>query len=199
MPLIIGTTHDEATPFLMSAEAYAMTEADLKARATAMLGGAEHAEQAIALYRRERPNDAPFYVMVGIVTDKQFTAPSILIAERKAAQNGARTYMYRTTWRMPSLGGRLRAAHGVDMALAFDNAGLSVSMLGDGPQPEMLGKTISGAFAAFARTGDPSTALTPAWAPYSPDRRETMLFDTPARLVSDPGREERLLWNNGAA
>jgi para-nitrobenzyl esterase len=181
----------------MGPNADAMTDSDLTAQATAMLGDARRAEQAIGAYRRARPHDPPFYLLVGLVTDRQFTAPSILIAERQGVQ--VPTYMYQTTWRMPSLGGRLRAAHAVDMALAFDNAGLAVSMLGDGPEPEALGKIISGAFASFARTGDPTTPLAPVWPGYSHERRETMLFDVPPSVVRDPGPDERLFWNGAAA
>ena len=194
VPLVIGTTHDEMTPFLMGA-AEAMTEADLTARLTAVLGGAPAAQQAIDLYRRIRPQDSPFYVMVGVLTDRSFTAPSILIAERKLAQAGAPVFMYQSTWRMPSLGGRLRAGHGLDMALAFDNAAISGSMLGDGPQPEALGAVISKAFAAFARTGNPSTALAPPWPAYSAAGRQTMLFDIPPRVAADPGAEARAFWS----
>jgi para-nitrobenzyl esterase len=47
---------------------------------------------------------------------------------------------------------------------------------------------------AFARTGDPNHAGIPAWAPYSLEKRETMVFDDPSRLEHDPRGGERRLY-----
>jgi len=40
----------------------------------------------------------------------------------------------------------------------------------------------------FARTGDPG------WPAYTPNARQTMIFDTTSRVVSDPRRRERELF-----
>ncbi len=53
---------------------------------------------------------------------------------------------------------------------------------------------MSEAWAAFARTGDPSHTGIPQWEPYSAGQRATMIFDVPCRAEMDPGREELDAW-----
>ena len=57
-----------------------------------------------------------------------------------------------------------------------------------------MSQRISGAWLAFARTGNPDTALSPHWPPYSSaDRRATMIFDDEPRIESDPDCADRKL------
>lgn len=42
------------------------------------------------------------------------------------------------------------------------------------------------AWVAFAKTGNPQTAAIPAWPPYDPARRQTMIFNLESRVESDP-------------
>ena len=65
-------------------------------------------------------------------------------------------------------------------------------MIGEGRDRYALAARISGAWAAFARTGNPSHKGLPPWRPFDADRRATMLFDNECRLEDDPHREERL-------
>jgi para-nitrobenzyl esterase len=53
---------------------------------------------------------------------------------------------------------------------------------------------ISGTWAAFARTGSPENGALPDWPAYTPDGRATMILDSECRLVPDPDRDARLLW-----
>ena len=53
---------------------------------------------------------------------------------------------------------------------------------------------MSEAFLAFARNGDPNNRTLPKWEPYELPRRQTMVFDNPARLVDDPRGGERRLF-----
>jgi para-nitrobenzyl esterase len=58
-----------------------------------------------------------------------------------------------------------------------------------------LAAITSGAWLAFARTGDPSHEGLPAWAPYTPERRSTMVFSPDGcRLEDDPRSAERTIW-----
>ena len=45
---------------------------------------------------------------------------------------------------------------------------------------------MSEAWIAFARDGDPNHAGLPTWAPYTTERRATLLINTEPRLVDDP-------------
>ena len=53
---------------------------------------------------------------------------------------------------------------------------------------------MSETFIGFAKRGDPNNRLIPRWKPYTMARRETMIFDVPARLESDPRGEERKIF-----
>ncbi len=54
---------------------------------------------------------------------------------------------------------------------------------------------MSGALAAFARTGDPAHDGLPDWPAYDPATRSTMLFDVTSTVVDDPAGDERRLWD----
>ena len=58
------------------------------------------------------------------------------------------------------------------------------------------GKNMSGAWAAFARTGDPSHEGIPRWPAYTLEQRATMYLDGDCHVINDPDREERLLWES---
>jgi para-nitrobenzyl esterase len=66
---------------------------------------------------------------------------------------------------------------------------------GDAPAAHRLAGRMADAFIAFARTGDPNCASVPAWPKFTLEQRQTMIFDTDTRVVSDPRHEERLLWS----
>ena len=63
-----------------------------------------------------------------------------------------------------------------------------------GPGAQAMADQLSEAFLAFARTGDPNCKTIPKWAPYALPRRQTMVFDTPSKLASDPRGAERRLF-----
>ena len=46
----------------------------------------------------------------------------------------------------------------------------------------------------FARTSSPDHAGLPAWPPYQPDTRATMILDSVCRVEHDPLRVERQAW-----
>lgn len=194
IPLLIGATADEATSFLLADPKFAtLTEDDLRQRATA-LTSADRVDQALAIYKQAAPDDPPSYRLVSLMTDQSMVSGSIKLAERKLAQP-APVYMYKVAWRSPGLDGRLRAAHGVDLPLAFDNVGASPGLTGTGPGARAVAKQMSRAFAAFARKGTPATADLPVWPTYTVEQRQTMIFDVPPRVESDPGAPQRRFWN----
>jgi para-nitrobenzyl esterase len=91
------------------------------------------------------------------------------------------------------MGGALRAPHGLDTALVFDNAHLGVGMLGTGPEPKRIAADMAQAWINFARSGDPSRQGL-AWPRYDVGERKTMIFNVPSRVVSDPDAERRQFW-----
>jgi para-nitrobenzyl esterase len=51
---------------------------------------------------------------------------------------------------------------------------------------------MSGAWAAFARTGNPNHKGLPNWPVFKTDQRATMVFDNQCKVVNDPHGEERM-------
>ncbi len=58
------------------------------------------------------------------------------------------------------------------------------------PVCEQISRDMAHAWAAFIRSGSPSTPELP-WPVFSAERAETMVLDTPCRVVSDPTRPHR--------
>jgi para-nitrobenzyl esterase len=65
-------------------------------------------------------------------------------------------------------------------------------MTGDGPERYPLQDRVSGAWAAFARTGNPSHKGLPNWPAYNAGQRPTMILNTECKVANDPHHEERL-------
>jgi len=102
--------------------------------------------------------------------------------------------VYQFDWCAPVDGGRLKAPHGFDIPMVFDNVALIPQMTGGGPDAQKVADQMSEAFLAFARTGNPNTKGIPAWAPYDLARRQTMRFDTVSSPADDPRGGERRLF-----
>jgi para-nitrobenzyl esterase len=80
----------------------------------------------------------------------------------------------------------------VDIPFAFQNVDICQSMVGTGADRQPLADQVSGAWAAFARSGNPNHKGLPKWMPFNTAERATMIFNTECRAVKDPYREERL-------
>lgn len=199
IPIMVGTTKDEATNVVLSDPTWpTMDEANLEKRVSAMVGPDRTAE-AIALYRSKAPEDKPMHLFTSIMTDQIFTHSSILLAERRIAQGKAPVYMYKVNWETPVLGGKLRSPHAVELPFVFDNVDVSAGLVGTGAGQQKMADMMSSAFAAFARTGNPDVAGHPHWPAYTLASRDTFIFDLPAKVTSDPNRDFRLFWEKQPA
>lgn len=195
VPLLIGTVETEVA-FFHGQMLDPMDDAELHARIKRTVAGASDAQvdALIAAYRAGRPHDSNTDLYLIIASDATFRAGVITEAERKAAQGTAPVYQYYFTWRSPVRGGKLRAFHTLEIPFVFDNVDAAQSMTGTGQDRYLLARRMSGAWAAFARSGDPNHPLLPHWAPFDTARRATMVFNDECRLVDDPhGAEQRLL------
>ena len=106
--------------------------------------------------------------------------------------------MYRFDWYSPAGGGRLRAMHCMDIPFVFDTIDESQSIVGSGADRRGLADRMSGAWVAFARTGNPNHALLPKWEPFAPAARQTMMLSTNVgsrttriRTSASPSRRRR--------
>ena len=117
-----------------------------------------------------------------------------MLGERYAARRRASVYMYSLDWQSPAHGGRLKAHHAMDLPFVFDNVEVA-DTTATAPDATELAARISATWIAFARNGRPDNPAIPSWPPYTSQQRATMILDTACRVVHDPDREIRLLWN----
>ncbi len=95
--------------------------------------------------------------------------------KRKAEAGGAPGYGYIMTFEQPYLGG-IMLGHNTDLHFIFHNAMNVEGMVKEGVT-ERLQDEMAGAWASFARTGDPNHAkLTEEWKPFTPEGQETYAF-----------------------
>ena len=127
------------------------------------------------------------------MSDQGIRAPSLVIAERKLAQEAAPVFVYLFAWETPVLGGRLRSCHTLEIPFVFANLE-SAALTGDDPARLPLGEAMSRAWIAFARNGNPNHPGLPVWPSYSARMRATMIFDTVCHLDIDPLGTERRVW-----
>ena len=123
-------------------------------------------EQAAAFeeaYPMRDSSDAPY-------VDSFIRLPMLKIMSHKADQGGAPVYAYVFNYGSDPY-------HGAEIPYVFGNSG------GD------LGKQISTAWAAFARSGVPAADGLPEWEPYTRESGATMLLDTQSQMVYHHDRE----------
>jgi para-nitrobenzyl esterase len=195
VPVLVGHTRDEMALMLMGdILANKMTDTDLAERVAALAGEARGPE-VVATYKALYPKATPAQLLADIVTDHGMGLTATLIAERKARQGRARVHAYLVTWESPAVGGVLRAMHGVDVPLVFDNVDEARGLLGPGPAPQQMADAMSRAWVAFARSGNPDHPGIPKWPAFTLEKRETFVFDLPPRLADDPQAKQRQMWS----
>jgi para-nitrobenzyl esterase len=191
IPLMIGTNKDEMTLFFALAPWIdKLDEASLRERAGMFVG--DRAEKVVERYRRARPSDSPRDLLLAIATDHAMRMPSLLIADRKAAQP-APVFVYLFTWETPVLGGKLKSPHALEIPFVFETLH-SAPFTGSSPARFALADKMSRTWIAFAHSGNPNNDAIPHWPPHSTERRPTMIFNEECRVENDPLGEERRAW-----
>jgi para-nitrobenzyl esterase len=194
IPLLIGSTETEVT---WSVSADYTPPADIEALCArvqkSLRTDAAHARTIVDTARAARPRATLLDLALIVETDASgFRTGVDVQAERKGARGDAAVYMYRFDWYSPAGGGRLRAMHCMDIPFVFETIDECQSIVGSGADRRDLADRMSGAWVAFARTGNPNHALLPKWEPFAAASRPTMIFGRECRLLADPYREERL-------
>ena len=195
VPMIIGNTHDETRNLIGGShpEAFTLSWEELPQHLAAQMRADIAPQTVVAEYRRLYPQLSPSDVFFAATTASRSWRPAIIEAELRAAQ-GSPAYVYQLDWKSPRDGGKWGAPHTLDIPLVFDNLDKEGSMTGTAPDARSMADKMSEAFLAFARTGDPNNRTLPKWEPYALPRRQTLVFDNPARLVDDPRGGERRLF-----
>lgn len=195
IPLLIGTTETEVA-FFPNQQLDPIDDAGLHARVKQILRGADDAkvDELVAAYRKGRPSASNTDVFLIIASDATFRAGVVTEAERQAAQVKAPVYQYLFAWRSPVHDGKLRSFHTLEIPFVFDNVDAAKSMTGSGLDRYALAEKMSGAWTAFARTGNPNHKGLPNWPPFDNTQRAVMIFNNECKAINDPyGEEQRLL------
>jgi para-nitrobenzyl esterase len=191
VPLLIGSTQTEVT-FFAGQQLDPIDEAAARQRIKQTYRASDaDADKIVAAYKKVDPNISGIDLYLEAASDSFAWTNAITAAERKVALGKAPAYMYYFKWRSPVRDGKLKAMHCMEIPFVFDNPDAGQPMTGSGEDRYALAAKISGAWVAFARTGNPSQKGL-AWPAYNTTKRATMFLDDQCRVVDDPRKEVRL-------
>jgi len=192
IPVMVGGTKDESAIFLAPDNAVwnrTLTDADLHKRVEPIAGSAT--DPVLAYYSCCKPAANAAERLITATTASNFGVRSILLAECKAERAKAPVWMYDFAWETPAFDGKLKSCHSVEVPFVFD----SLNVIGERhhkPGAQAVADKVSKTWATFARTGKAD------WAPYTADKRTTMVFNDDSRAVDDPDKDIRPLWSKVA-
>lgn len=189
VPLIVGTVLNEQGNSVQMGNATldGMDITDAKRRLATQMGA--HLDHVVEIFQKLHPSATPFEIY-SRASAMRGRLNAYKQAELKSKQAGAPAYLYWFQWQSPMCDGRGRAFHTVELPFCFHNADVCSKITGNTPQSMELAGRVAGAWAAFAKTGDPNHASIPKWTPYS-DSVPTMIFDTKCTAADDPDGEAR--------
>jgi para-nitrobenzyl esterase len=183
--VLIGANTDENLLFMAPSGALGAIDADMLTGAAMGYG---LSEEALAIYRANRPDASPGEVLAALATDWMFRIPAIRVAEARAESAG-NTYVYEFAWRSTARDGILGACHALEIPFAFDtlDAEETTWITGEAP-PQLLADEMHRAWVRFISEGEPG------WEEYG-EARTTMRFDEEPQVVTDLRPDERVAWN----
>ncbi len=187
VPIIVSSVLDERTYRQID---FDISFETLETELQKTLG--DRAGAVLAMYREEDPAATAFLLKSRIVSDQTFWKNAITMAERKSAGGAAPVWSYLWTKPSDAYGGRYGATHGIDVAPSMNE--VRFPLVGSTAENRVLADQISGAWVAFARTGDPNHDGIPTWPSYNTASRATMVFDTPVEVENDPRATIRRYW-----
>jgi para-nitrobenzyl esterase len=174
VPLLVGTNLNEFITATDHPEYFEWTDADLQSHVQKAMP--QQADTAIKAVKELYPNANP-YEQWSIIAASSVRGAAIDEAASKAAAGGAPAYLYYFVWQAPVLDGRPMAFHCAEMSFTFNNPQRCENMTGGGPEALALADKVSGAWIAFARTGNPNHPGLPKWPEFTAANKATMVFD----------------------
>ena len=179
VPILLGSNRDE----------WALFDTFLPETTTALQGVLRHRlgaelDTIRAAYRSW--ND--------LIGDVAFRIPMIRLAEAHPEA----VYMYRFDVASPAFGGRLGAAHALELPMMWNRLDQPMAklLLGADTAPFAgIALQLHDTWAAFITRGVPEGGGLPAWPRYDATRRATLLIDHASRVVDDPDGAQRRLWS----
>jgi para-nitrobenzyl esterase len=187
VPMLIGSVTEEGNRM-----GSRPTEAEWMATLTRSYGEAKAAALAAALkkaYPKKSIRTLSYMCSGGGLNGIGMRNNATRMATMKHAQKAAPVFTWYFTWQSPMLEDA-GAWHTAELAFCFDNTLRCAQGTGHTLEAQALAKKVATAWSNFARTGNPSQPGLP-WAPFSPDKCPTMVFDNTCRMVDDPDGEAR--------
>ena len=186
VPVIIGSVSEEGMSYSSNP-----TEAEWRASLAALLG-AQKADALVDAMKTAHPEKSIRTLSYGVSGLGQRNNVQRMV-KLKYDQGGAPVYQYWFSWQSPQLDGQCGAWHTAELAFCFDNTRLCDQGTGNTPEAQALARKMAGAWASFARTGNPSQPGL-AWIPSDPARGQAMVFDNRCGMADDPeGAVRRIL------
>lgn len=175
IPMLLGNTIAETRAFYSadSATLANLSMENLASRIASEMRIDAHPEWVVAEFRQRYPTDDALTLFHRIVTAARSWRGQIVEAEVRAKVSAA-TFVYQLDF---------------DNAMHTDDIGLSFGTIASPTAAQTkMSQTLMKAFVRFAYAGDPG------WARYELEQRQTMIFDRISRVVEDPRRWERELF-----
>lgn len=196
VPLLIGTTIDDAVTFKFDSDPAFPTLDDAQLRAWVATHTANDfgdlADEAIAFHRERLPGASNARLVTAIATQRLRERTDALV-ERKLAGGSAPVHQYLFAYRAPMpvdtlFAGECLSWHGLELPFVFDRAERE-PVTGDAPDRVTLARFMSACWASFARTGDPG------WPTWDSESRKLMVFDEISSVRRDPFDDEQPLFD----
>ncbi len=200
IPLLVGTNRTETAAFLREdPTVFSLDESGLRKRLQDTVAS-PLIERTAALYRRLYPKASCGELYLLITSDRSARKNCLRMADARAAQKSAPTYVYNLAFETSYMNGQLHSPHYEDVPLIFQSYNLPGldEFIGRSPQVQEMGRILSQIWINYARTGVPQAPGIPTWKPYTLEQRETMILNVESRLAADPMGETRGYWERNA-
>jgi len=182
-PLVMGISRDEWRSERSADPWYGVLTWEELAENVRKVAG-HRAEAVLATYRREAPELDPSQTWARITSHLWMLMPLYAILHRRAATGAGPYWEYLFGWTSPVLPD-MSAFHGLETSFVF-GAWRAIPIAVDDPRAPALSALMNGAWASFARSGDPNGGALPAWPASTGSTHSTMVFDPPVHLDDDP-------------
>jgi para-nitrobenzyl esterase len=193
IPLLIGNTAQEATFFLAGDPKNFSLGADQARSRIKRFVGLDDVEtdRLIAAYREILPESSPSELLIAVAGDYNYVLPTLLVADRKAAQNKAPVFAYMFDWKSPARDGILGSPHTAEVPFIFGTLDAAAPLIAESPDRIEVRDRLGEIWGSFARSGRPQTAAVADWKPYQGEQRSTALIGAGWRSVDDPAKAQR--------
>ncbi len=184
IPLLVGTTKNEFTPFMPGQKDQTMEQV----KETLQKQYGDKSDAYMAAVKKAYPNSTTQPSNYTDI-DLRFRQGAIRQANQKATSGTAPVYMYLFAWQSPVNDGIYKAMHCMELAFVFDNISRCEEMTGGGKEAYALADKMSSAWINFAKTGNPNAKGLPHWPAYTPADGATMIFDNQSVVRNHPDQE----------